>query len=183
MVALASLRVRGAVDNYTTDLAQAVLILVYVALAGSSIALMLLGTHPMARVMMTLLCVVASDTGAFLVGVSAGKRPGGNHKMAPRISPAKSWEGFAGGVVLAAVVGALVAVLAFKQPWWEGTLIGVALALSAVLGDLVESMIKRSYGVKDMGHLIPEHGGAMDRLDSVLFAAPVGWALMYVLLR
>ncbi|MDR0435483.1 MAG: phosphatidate cytidylyltransferase [Propionibacteriaceae bacterium] len=182
-VALLSWRLLGPVDNYTTDLAKAVLILGYVPLLGSSIVLMLLGTHPMARVMMTLLCVVASDTGAFLVGVLAGRRPGGNHKMAPRISPAKSWEGFAGGVLLSAVVGLIIGVMAFKEPWWEGMLIGTALALAAVLGDLVESMVKRSHGIKDMGHLIPGHGGAMDRLDSVLLAAPVGWALMYLLIR
>jgi phosphatidate cytidylyltransferase len=137
----------------------------------------------MARVMMTLLCVVASDTGAFLVGVLTGRLPGGNHKMAPRISPAKSWEGFIGGVAFSAAVGLIVGVTAFKEPWWEGMLIGTALALAAVLGDLVESMVKRSYDIKDMGHLIPGHGGAMDRLDSVLLAAPVSWALMYLLVR
>jgi phosphatidate cytidylyltransferase len=181
MLLLASWRLLGPVENYVSDLAAAALILLYVPLLGSSIVLLLVDSHPVARVAITLACVVSNDSGAFIFGVLAGRRPGGNHHIAPRVSPAKSWEGFAGGVLLSVVVAIAFGVPLLQLTWWGGVLLGVAVGVAGVLGDLVESMIKRNFGVKDMGQLIPGHGGAMDRLDSVLFAFPVSWALLLVL--
>jgi phosphatidate cytidylyltransferase len=129
-----------------------------------------------ARVVAALAMVVCSDTGGYAVGVLLGR-----HKMAPRISPGKSWEGFAGSVVTCAIAGAILVHFVFHQPLWAGAVFGVAVSLVSVLGDLTESMIKRDLGIKDMGHLLPGHGGVMDRLDSILFAVPVSFALLSVL--
>ena len=127
-----------------------------------------------ARALTFLLCVVASDVGGYAAGVLAGKHP-----MAPTISPKKSWEGFAGSQVAGmAVGGALRRAAAAATTWWEGVLLGSLLVVSATLGDLVESMIKRDLGIKDMGSLLPGHGGLMDRLDSLLPTAVVAWAVL-----
>ena len=119
------------------------------------------------------LAVVCNDTGGYIAGVLFGKHP-----MAPTISPKKSWEGFAGSLLAAAISGALMLSLALDGQWWQGVLLGVGIALIATLGDLAESMIKRDIGIKDMSDLLPGHGGVMDRMDSLLFSAPVAWMLL-----
>jgi phosphatidate cytidylyltransferase len=120
-----------------------------------------------------LLLVVASDVGGYAVGVMLGKHP-----MAPSVSPKKSWEGFAGSVLACVVLGVVVVVWALDGAWWAGVALGVAMALAATLGDLAESLLKRDIGVKDMGSLLPGHGGVMDRLDSIALSAPVAWLLL-----
>ena len=105
----------------------------------------------------------------------------GKHKMAPHISPGKTWEGLAGAVALTCIVGAVLGPVMIGASWWAGAIIGVVLPLAATVGDLIESMIKRDTGIKDMGRIIPGHGGAMDRLDSLLVAAPLAWLTMLVL--
>ena len=106
---------------------------------------------------------VASDTGAYAAGVAIGRHP-----MAPRISPKKTWEGFGGAVVAAAAAGVLLAIFLLDLPWWAGLIFGIAILISATLGDLGESMIKRDIGIKDMSSWLPGHGGLLDRLDSIL---------------
>lgn len=128
------------------------------------------------RVAVLLLLVVANDTFGYLVGALTGKHP-----MAPKISPKKSWEGFGGSVAGATLVGILAAVLVLDQPWWFGLVLAVATVAAATAGDFSESMIKRELGVKDMSNLLPGHGGAMDRLDSVVFASPVVFLLSVLL--
>jgi len=98
--------------------------------------------------------------------------------MAPSVSPKKSWEGFAGSTLFCVVGGILGVTLALHAAWWVGALLGLAAVATATLGDLTESMIKRDLGIKDMGNLLPGHGGVMDRLDSLLLVAPVVWALL-----
>jgi phosphatidate cytidylyltransferase len=99
--------------------------------------------------------------------------------MEPTVSPKKSWEGFAGSVLACATAGAIFFATLFKGThWWEGVLFGLAVVCSATLGDFGESLIKRDIGIKDMGHLLPGHGGLMDRLDSLLPTAPVAWLLL-----
>jgi phosphatidate cytidylyltransferase len=120
--------------------------------------------------------VVASDIGGYVAGVVAGRHP-----MAPTISPKKSWEGFAGSQVAGMAAGALCVHLLLGGPWWVGVVVGSLLVGSAVFGDLVESMIKRDLGIKDMGNLLPGHGGLMDRLDSMLPTAVVAWLVLSVL--
>jgi phosphatidate cytidylyltransferase len=127
------------------------------------------------RVLTFLNCVVASDVGGYAAGVTAGRHP-----MAPSISPKKSWEGFAGSLVAGMVAGALCVWLLLGAPWWAGALTGAVLVASASLGDLVESLVKRDLGIKDMGTLLPGHGGLMDRLDSLLPTAVVSWLVLSV---
>jgi phosphatidate cytidylyltransferase len=106
----------------------------------------------------------------------------GKHPMAPRISPKKSWEGFAGSVFFCLLAGVGCVVLLLDGPWWVGLALGGAAAVTATLGDLSESLIKRDIGIKDMGNLLPGHGGIMDRLDSLLPTAPVAFVLLHLLL-
>lgn len=106
---------------------------------------------------------VAADTGAYAAGLAFGRHP-----MAPKISPKKTWEGFGGAVVASLIVGALLAIFLLEMPWWAGLILGVSILLSATLGDLGESMLKRDLGIKDMSSWLPGHGGLLDRLDSIL---------------
>jgi phosphatidate cytidylyltransferase len=98
--------------------------------------------------------------------------------MAPKISPKKSWEGFAGSVGTCMLAGAICMETLVDGKWWQGLILGVAAALASTVGDLGESVLKRDIGVKDMGNLLPGHGGLMDRLDSLLVNAPVIWLLL-----
>ncbi|GLY21167.1 phosphatidate cytidylyltransferase [Micromonospora sp. NBRC 101691] len=158
------------------DMTAATLIAVYVPfLAGFAALLAAVPGDGHLRVLVTLVAVVLSDTGGYAAGANFGKR-----KMAPTISPSKSWEGFYGSVGTAALGSALLIWLLFDvAPWW-GALFGVAVSIAAVLGDLAESMIKRDLGIKDMSNLLPGHGGLMDRLDSILFAVPTAYLLLAV---
>ncbi|WP_367645864.1 phosphatidate cytidylyltransferase [Paenarthrobacter ureafaciens] len=123
-----------------------------------------------------LLLVVANDTFGYIVGASFGKHP-----MAPKISPKKSWEGFAGSVAGAMVIGVLDCLLFLDKPWWVGLILATGMVAAATAGDLAESMVKRELGVKDMSSILPGHGGVMDRLDSIVFAAPVAFVLFALL--
>jgi len=118
--------------------------------------------------------VVASDVFAYVTGLHFGKHP-----MAPRISPKKTWEGFAGAAVATIVIGTVLAPLLLDRPIWFGPLFGVVILLTGTLGDLGESMIKRDIGVKDMSSWVPGHGGILDRLDSVLPSAAVALLLYF----
>ncbi|MHC6231458.1 phosphatidate cytidylyltransferase [Arthrobacter sp. MMS24-T111] len=119
-----------------------------------------------------LLLVVSNDTFGYLVGASIGKHP-----MAPKISPKKSWEGFAGSAVGAMLIGVLAAIFILDKPWWVGVVLAVGTVAASTAGDLAESMVKRELGVKDMSSILPGHGGVMDRLDSIVFASPVAFIL------
>ena len=125
------------------------------------------------RILCTLFAVVLSDTGGFIAGVFLGR-----HKMAPSISPGKTWEGFAGSICAAAIGSALFLYFLLDIPSYWGLLFGVVLSVVAVIGDLAESMLKRDLGLKDMSNLLPGHGGLMDRLDSILFAVPTAFLLL-----
>jgi phosphatidate cytidylyltransferase len=149
------------------------LIAVYVPfLAGFCVLLAVPGDGAL-RVAAFIATVVCSDTGGYLAGVLFGRHP-----MAPTVSPKKSWEGFGGSMLACAIGGVCFLVFGFGAHWWQGVLFGVAIAFAATLGDLAESMIKRDLAIKDMGTLLPGHGGLMDRLDSLLLAAPVSYLLL-----
>lgn len=109
-----------------------------------------------------------SDTGAYLTGISIGKHP-----MFPRISPKKSWEGFAGGVVFTIIVAVIIAKYFVAIPVMDWIAIAIIISIFGVWGDLIESMLKRSLEVKDSGNILPGHGGILDRFDSVIFSAPL----------
>ena len=123
-------------------------------------------------VMTAVLLTVANDTGGYFAGIFAGRHP-----LAPSISPKKSWEGFAGSVLLQAAVGAGLVPLLIPIAWWQGLLAGVLMSVTATVGDLVESAFKRDTGIKDSGDVIPGHGGMLDRVDSLLINVPVAWLL------
>ena len=144
-------------------------------LAGFAM-LLLAAPDGAARVALFILLGVASDTGGYAVGVLLGRHP-----MAPSVSPKKTWEGLAGSVVLACVVGVVGAQVAFHAQPVVGVVLGLATVATATLGDLSESMLKRDLGLKDMGHLLPGHGGLLDRLDSLLLTAPAVWLVLTIL--
>ncbi len=165
----------GPAEGALRDVAGGVFVIAYLPLLAAITSLMLAEDHGPLRVLTYVLVTVASDTGGYAVGVLRGRTP-----MAPSLSPKKSWEGFAGSVGTSAVVGLLAVVLMLDGPWWAGLLLGAVAACFATVGDLAESAIKRDIGIKDMGNLLPGHGGVMDRLDSLLVTAPVCWALMHL---
>ncbi|MET9502297.1 phosphatidate cytidylyltransferase [Streptomyces sp. NPDC006622] len=161
-------------EGYLKDVTAGVFAAFYVPFLATFVAMMLTADDGALRVMTFLLLTVVSDTGAYAVGWRFGK-----HKLAPRISPGKTREGLLGAVSFAMVAGALCMEFVIEDgTWWQGLLLGLAVAASATLGDLGESMIKRDLGIKDMGTLLPGHGGIMDRLDSLLPTAPVVWLLL-----
>ena len=123
----------------------------------------------------TVLLVAGDDIGAYFTGTAFGK-----HKMAPSISPAKSWEGLFGGLALALVAGMGAGVLLDELTLVEGLGLGLVAAVFAPLGDLLESMVKREMGVKDSGRLLPGHGGMLDRLDAILFTVPFAYLYLRV---
>ena len=117
----------------------------------------------------TAVTVWVMDSGAYFVG-----RAIGSHKLWPRISPKKTWEGFFGGVITGAIAAALMAqYLLPGVTWWQSVLLGALISVVGPLGDLSESLFKRQAGAKDSSHLIPGHGGFFDRIDSFIFVAPV----------
>ncbi|MFJ5092317.1 phosphatidate cytidylyltransferase [Streptomyces sp. NPDC088674] len=161
-------------EGYLRDVTAGVFATFYVPFLATFVALLLTADDGPRRVLLFLVLTVVSDTGAYAVGWRFG-----THKLAPRISPGKTREGLLGAVSFAMVAGALLMQFMIDDgQWWQGLLLGLAVAGSATLGDLGESMIKRDLGIKDMGTLLPGHGGIMDRLDSLLPTAPVVWLLL-----
>jgi phosphatidate cytidylyltransferase len=169
-------RLFGGPDGYQRDVSTATLIAVYVPFLGGFAALLGAADDGQWRVLVMLAVVVLTDTGGYVAGVFFGRHP-----MAPAISPKKSWEGLAGSLLAAAAGGAVGLALFFDVDWWWGAVCGLLVAVAAVVGDLAESMLKRDIGIKDMSTLLPGHGGLMDRLDSILFAAPAAYLLLSVL--
>jgi phosphatidate cytidylyltransferase len=169
-------RLSGGVAGFQRDMTAATLIAVYVPFLISFGVLLARPDDGELRVLAVLACVVFSDTGGYVAGVFFGKHP-----MAPKASPKKSWEGLAGSLIATAITGALFVYYLLDQPWWHGAVVGVGISAAAVLGDLCESILKRDLGVKDMSNLLPGHGGLMDRLDSVVFAAPAAFVLLNAL--
>ncbi|WP_121713532.1 phosphatidate cytidylyltransferase [Streptomyces sp. E5N91] len=163
-------------EGYLRDVTAGLFAAFYVPFLATFVAMMLAADDGAWRVLVFLILTVVSDTGAYAVGWRFGRK-----KLAPRISPGKTREGLLGAVAFAMVAGALcLQFLIDDGAWWQGLLLGFVVAVSATLGDLGESMIKRDLGIKDMGTLLPGHGGIMDRLDSLLPTAPVVWLLLVI---
>jgi phosphatidate cytidylyltransferase len=176
MLACFAWRFRGGSQGYLRDVTASIFMAGYVPLFGSFAAMLVEPKDGTARVLCFMIAVICSDTGGYIAGVFFGKHP-----MAPSISPKKSWEGFCGSMLATMVAGALSVSLLLHGHWWLGLPFGAALVLTATGGDLVESLLKRDMGIKDMGTLLPGHGGLMDRLDSLLPSAVVSWALLSLL--
>ncbi|WHE37588.1 phosphatidate cytidylyltransferase [Microbacterium sp. BDGP8] len=148
----------------------------YVPFLGSLLLILLREDGGEFWVLAMIAVVVGADTGAYAAGLAFGKHP-----MAPRISPKKTWEGFAGAGVVAMLVAVGFAWLLLGLPAWTGVIIGIVILGSATVGDLAESMIKRDLGIKDMSSWLPGHGGVLDRLDSILPSTVVALVLFHAL--
>ncbi len=157
---------------------SAVFITFYLAVLGGFI--LLLANHPdgALRILALVVLIACNDTFAYIAGVLLGK-----HKLAPTISPKKSWEGLIGGAIASIVGGSLIFHYLFEVNWIVGAAIGVMTVITATCGDLIESAIKRDLAIKDMSNLLPGHGGIMDRLDSALFTAPAVWFAFELIAR
>jgi phosphatidate cytidylyltransferase len=163
--------------GFVRDVTTSVFLIGYVPmLAAFAILLVQPDDDGPRRVVTFFLVVVASDVGGYVVGVLFGKHP-----MAPTISPKKSWEGFTGSTLACIGAGIASVVWLLDGQWWVGAIVGGVAVLTATVGDLAESMIKRDLGIKDMSNLLPGHGGVMDRLDSLLATAPAVWLLLHLL--
>ena len=171
-------RLPGGASGYVKDVMAGVFAVIYLPFLASFVVAMLVPADGPRRVLTFVILTICSDIGGYFAGITLGR--GGRHLMAPAISPKKTWEGFAGSVVAGVIGGALCLTLLLHGHVWQGVLTGAAAVLAAILGDLVESMIKRDLDIKDMGTLLPGHGGVLERLDSLLAAAPVVWLLLFV---
>ena len=175
MIAILAWRLPGGTAGYLRDVTAGAFALGYLPLMASFVALMLAAPDGPRRILVFLILVVCSDVGGYATGSLIGR-----HLMVPVISPKKTWEGFAGSAAACAAAGAITLPLLLHGAVWQGLLVGVAALLAATLGDLTESMMKRDLAIKDMGTVLPGHGGVLDRLDSLALAAPVVWLLLVI---
>jgi phosphatidate cytidylyltransferase len=162
--------------NYLRDISATVLLATWVPLFASFSSLLIFQENGGARVFTVIVTVVFADIGGYTAGVLLGKHP-----MAPAISPKKSWEGLAGSLLFGITAAVLAVIFLLHKPAWVGLPLGLLLVITGVLGDLVESQVKRDMGIKDMGTLLPGHGGMMDRIDAMLPSAVAGWIVLTLL--
>jgi phosphatidate cytidylyltransferase len=167
------------------DTAQGIFGLIYIAYPLTLIPLLWKQEDGPTLVVFLMLCVWSGDIAALYIGRAFGK-----HKLAPRLSPGKTWEGSAASIVGSMIAAGLViwvadvlnargnTVLHISEPLWQSLLIAAILNVAAQFGDLLESAIKRGAGVKDSGTMLPGHGGILDRIDALLLAAPVLWFIL-----
>jgi phosphatidate cytidylyltransferase len=130
------------------------------------------------RVMTFMVLVGCNDTFGYIVGVLLGKHP-----LVSKISPKKTWEGLAGSLLFTMIGGALAFEYIMDMHWWIGLIVGLMIVFTATCGDLIESAMKRDLSLKDMGTLLPGHGGMLDRLDSVVLSAPAMWLALELVKR
>lgn len=163
----------AAPTNYLRDVSATVFLVAWVPLFASFGALLVYPHDGPGRAFSLAAGTVCSDVGGYAMGVLFGKHP-----MVPTISPRKSWEGLAGSLLSGITATVLSVHYLTNKPIWIGVLLGVVVVLTATLGDLVESQFKRDLGIKDMGSLIPGHGGVLDRFDGFLPAAVMAWIVL-----
>ena len=165
-------------ENFVKTASASALALIYLPFLAGFLILLGRPHNGLARVMTCVVLVGCNDTFGYLTGVLIGKHP-----LAPKISPKKTIEGLTGSLIFSVVGGSLAFHYIMNSHWWLGALAGLLTVLTATAGDLIESALKRDMAIKDMGNLLPGHGGIMDRLDSVLFAAPALWLALEVVRR
>jgi phosphatidate cytidylyltransferase len=175
VIAIVAWRLAGGADGYLRDVTAGVFALAYLPLMACFVALMLAAPDGPRRTLLFLILPVCCDVGGYFAGITIGR-----HLMAPAISPKKTWEGFGGSAFACMLGGAIALPLLLHGAIWQGILLGAAVLVSAALGDLAESMMKRDLQIKDMGTVLPGHGGILDRIDSLLITAPVVWVLLLV---
>lgn len=167
---------RNAPANYLRDVSVTVFLAAWIPLFGAFGVLLVYPDDGAGRVLCLMLGVAFSDIGGYAAGVLFGKHP-----MVPAISPKKSWEGLGGSLLFGITASVLAVTFILDKPAWVGLPLGLMLVITGTLGDLVESQVKRDLGIKDMGTLLPGHGGLMDRIDSVLPSAAATWIVLTLL--
>lgn len=165
-------------ENFVKTASGSALALIYLPFLAGFLILLARPHNGLARVMTFVVLVGCNDTFAYLTGVLFGKHP-----LAPKISPKKTIEGLIGSLIFTTLGGALAFVYIMNSHWYLGAAAGLLTVFTATAGDLIESALKRDMAIKDMGNLLPGHGGIMDRLDSVLFAAPALWLALEIVRR
>ncbi len=159
--------------NFVKNATATVFATIYLPFLAGFLIVLAKPDDGLARVMTFVIVVGCNDTFGYIFGVLLGK-----HKLAPAISPKKTWEGLIGSLIFSILGGGLMLSLLFEKHWLVGAAIGIAAVFTATCGDLIESAIKRDLDLKDMGAILPGHGGMLDRLDSVLLSAPIIWAIL-----
>jgi phosphatidate cytidylyltransferase len=165
-------------EGFVGTASASALALIYLPFLAGFLILLARPSNGLARVMTLVVLVGCNDTFAYLTGVLFGKHP-----LAPKISPKKTIEGLVGSLVFTVIGGSLAFHFIMDSDWWLGAIAGLVTVFTATAGDLIESALKRDMAIKDMGNLLPGHGGIMDRLDSVLFAAPALWLALEIVRR
>jgi phosphatidate cytidylyltransferase len=156
--------------DYVRRAASAAFAVFYLAFLGGFIVLLAHHSDGAARILTLVVLVSCNDTFAYISGVLFGKHP-----LVPAISPKKTWEGLLGSFIFTPTGSALVFHYALHKHWWVGAGIGIMAVITATCGDLIESAVKRDLAIKDMGSILPGHGGILDRIDSILFTGPAVW--------
>jgi phosphatidate cytidylyltransferase len=174
---IAAWRLRGGTAGYLRDVTAGVFAFGYLPLPACFIGFMLAPPDGSRRVLAFLILTVCSDVGGYFAGITIGR-----HLMAPGISPKKTWEGFGGSALFCLLGGAISVPILLHGAIWQGLVLGSAALAAATLGDLAESMMKRDLGIKDMGRVLPGHGGILDRIDAMLITVPIIWLLLLVLI-
>ena len=169
---LVAILTRGPKD-FVRNAFASIFTLAYIPFLASFLLVMAKEEDGLRRIMTLVALVACNDTFGYIFGVLLGK-----HKIAPAISPKKSWEGLVGSILFTGLGGSLMLSTYFDQPWWVGALVGLGAVVTATSGDFIESAIKRDLDLKDMGALLPGRGGVLDRLDSVLLTSPFIWAIL-----
>jgi phosphatidate cytidylyltransferase len=178
IISLLLLQLLNGTSGFVKNATATTFALMYPGFISGFIFLLARSGDGFAYISLLVITVGLNDTFAYLTGVLMGKHP-----MAPKISPKKTWEGFVGGLAFAAAGSAFAFTYLLDQDLWVGALAGAIGALAATTGDLIESAIKRDLSLKDMGTLLPGHGGMLDRLDAALITAPVFWCIIELIKR
>lgn len=165
-------------EDFVKRATATTLVLVYLPFLAGFIILLARPFDGLYRVMTFVVLIACNDTFGYLVGVVAGRHP-----LVPKISPKKTWEGLAGSLVFTIIGGALSFHYLMHEHWWIGAIVGLVVVFTATSGDLIESALKRDLSLKDMGTLLPGHGGVMDRIDSALLSGPAVWLAFEIVKR
>ena len=156
--------------DYVRRSSVAVFSIFYLPFLAGFVLLLAHSPDPIKKIATLIVLVSFNDTFAYFSGVLFGK-----HALVPQISPKKTWEGLVGAIIMTTIGATLLFVYVLKDHWWLGAIVGVLGVITATCGDLIESAVKRDLQIKDMGAILPGHGGILDRIDSLLFTAPSVW--------
>lgn len=165
-------------DGFVRSATATTFSLIYLPFLAGFLILLARPHDGLSRMMTFVFLVGCNDTFGYFVGVLLGRHP-----LAPKISPKKSWEGLVGSIIFTIIGGSLTFHYWLHLQWWIGAIVGVMVVFTATSGDLIESAMKRDLAIKDMGTLLPGHGGMLDRLDSVLLSAPALWLVLEIVRR